>query len=187
MKQIYLAIPLLAPAVALAHAGHADNWFAGFLHPLSGLDHLLAAIGLGIWLGQGDARPRAGFIAGFALMLLLGIALGAQFPGARFESGVVVTLVVIGGLSACGLRGPLPLRALTVATIAAVHGFVHGTELSDGFAGLAFALALTLSSAAVTSTAAAVGLRMQTGKGGVPARAAGAVILLTGIALGLTR
>lgn len=59
-KLLTAAALLLAPALAFAHPGHGDNGLvAGISHPLSGIDHLLAMVAVGLWAAQQKA-PRDG-------------------------------------------------------------------------------------------------------------------------------
>jgi urease accessory protein len=45
---------------AAAHPGHAETGFAaGLLHPLTGLDHLLALLAVGLWSWPMAANCRA--------------------------------------------------------------------------------------------------------------------------------
>ena len=46
-----LALLLLWPAVALAHiqSGEAGGFVSGLSHPVSGLDHVLAMVAVGLW------------------------------------------------------------------------------------------------------------------------------------------
>ena len=50
LSGLTLAAVTLAPAVAFAHAGHAgehSGFIHGFMHPLTGLDHILAMVTVG--------------------------------------------------------------------------------------------------------------------------------------------
>ncbi len=49
----------LAPAAAWAHAeAHPGGGFgAGFLHPIQGLDHVVAMVAVGLWGGVGGGGP----------------------------------------------------------------------------------------------------------------------------------
>jgi urease accessory protein len=46
-----VAVAALAPSAAWAHAdAHPRGGFvAGFLHPISGLDHVVAMVAVGLW------------------------------------------------------------------------------------------------------------------------------------------
>lgn len=182
MKKLLLTGVTLLPAAAWAHVGDHSlmNLSAGFLHPLSGADHLLALLATGIWLGQSETRPKPVFIAGFCAVLALAIVVGMQFTQLTFEAGIVATLVVLGALLAAAVRGPLALRAGVVIATAAVHGFVHGTELPGGESAMPFISGLVISSFAVVSIALLLGARANQVARGMLARVAGAALVLTG-------
>ncbi|MCR6653268.1 MAG: HupE/UreJ family protein [Cellvibrionaceae bacterium] len=182
MKKLLLTGAALLPASALAHVGDHSllNLSAGFLHPLSGADHLLALLATGIWLGQSDTRPKPAFIAAFCAVLALTIVVGMQFTQLTFEAGIVATLVVLGALLAAAVRGPLALRAGIVIATAAVHGFVHGTELPAGEGVTPFIAGLIASSFTVVSIAMILGTKANSVAQGMFARVAGALLVLTG-------
>ena len=124
-------------APALAHTGigaHGNGFVAGFAHPLMGLDHMLAMLGIGIWAAQLDRRATWLVPAAFVVVMIGGAALalsGAALPMVEF--GIAGSVLVIGGLVAFGARLPLPLAMSLVGAFALFHGFAHGTEL-PGFA-----------------------------------------------------
>lgn len=185
MNKLFATALLLFPAVAMAHVGDHSliNSKAGFLHPLTGLDHLLALVATGLWLAQSEIRGKPGFVAGFVAVLAVAIAVGTQFTQVTFEAGLVATLVVLGALMACAVRGSLVLHALVIGATAAVHGFVHGTELPGGEGALPFAAALVVSSALVISAAMLAGQRSQKIAKGLIARVAGAAFILFGFGM----
>ncbi len=43
---------LLLSGSVFAHPGHDAGMLSGFLHPLLGLDHLIAMLAVGIWASQ---------------------------------------------------------------------------------------------------------------------------------------
>jgi len=113
---------------AFAHGSGAHGAFtAGFAHPLTGLDHLLAMLAVGMWAGR-LARGAAWTVAStFLAAVGVGFALaatGLAIPVA--ELGVIGSLLVFGLLvafpEAIGLRAAAPL----LAVLAASHGQVHG-------------------------------------------------------------
>jgi urease accessory protein len=124
-------------APALAHTGigvHGNGFVAGFLHPLMGLDHMLAMLGIGIWAAQLGKRATWLVPAAFLTVMIGGAALalsGAVLPMVEF--GIAGSVVVVGGLIAFGARMPLGLAMSLVGAFALFHGFAHGTEL-PGFA-----------------------------------------------------
>lgn len=127
---------LAAPAFAhtgiglLAQSGFA----AGFLHPLMGLDHELAMLGVGIWAVQLGKRAIWLVPASFVSVMIVGAILGAVgAPLPMVEFGIGGSVLVIGGLIAFGTRMPVALAMAMVGAFALFHGHAHGTEL-PGFA-----------------------------------------------------
>jgi urease accessory protein len=163
---IAAAAALLAtPLSALAHDGHgASGLAAGFAHPFSGLDHLLAIVAIGGLAGLLARRQAlaAGFgridiastSARIAMAACLGLAAGilGAVLGVRglldpvASIGLAEQAVVVGllAMAAMVLRierlnaGAVGIAALLVLL---PHGYLHGTEGSGAafFAGLALA------------------------------------------------
>ncbi|CAN7399260.1 HupE/UreJ family protein [Pseudoduganella sp. LjRoot289] len=124
--------PLLA---AFGQSGWAAAFQAGFLHPLTGVDHLLAMLSVGIWGArqpQGKPLPLL-FLAAMLLGTLSGVA-GLSIPG--LEAGIAATVVLTGVLIALAARLPLAIGAAMIAAFAVLHGNAHGHELP--LAGSAF-------------------------------------------------
>jgi urease accessory protein len=130
------AAPGAAPLLAAAgQSGWVAAFQAGFLHPFTGFDHLLAMLSVGIWSARqarGKALPRV-FLAAMLLGALSGVA-GLSIPG--LETGIAATVVLIGVLIAVAVHLPLAVGAAMIAAFAVLHGNAHGHELP--LAGSAF-------------------------------------------------
>ncbi len=124
---------------APAHPGHygraADTsaFVAGFLHPFSGLDHMLLALATG-WLAFSlGRRAAAAVITAFLAMLAVGALSGRGFSGSSFlEAGLSLTLIAAGGIM---LAPTLRTAGILVAAAVAaglIHGFAHGAETLPG-------------------------------------------------------
>jgi len=146
------ALPLLAvlPLAASAHVGadggtaHAHLGFIdGLMHPFTGLDHLAAMVGVGLWSASAARGGRDALWAplGFAAMLLAGALAGlAGLRVPAVEPMIAASLLVIGLLAATRLRLPGPIAAMLVGVFALFHGAAHGIELAgDGNAAPALA------------------------------------------------
>ncbi len=118
-----------AGGMAMAHPVHAGAGFgSGLLHPLIGIDHLLAMITAGLLLGRHLRRPVSGvliFVAAFGSGLILASP-GRVLPGVEYA--LIVTVLLAGlilwrvrTLSVRGLLGGLTLAA-------GLHGLAHGFE-----------------------------------------------------------
>jgi urease accessory protein len=177
-----MGLALTAPA--LAHTGvgaHSHGFAAGFLHPLMGLDHLLAMLGVGVWAAQLGKRGTWLVPAAFVAVMIAGAGLalaGAPLPMVEF--GIAGSVLMIGALIAFGTRMPVGLAMGLVGLFALFHGHAHGTEL-PGFAhpavyGAGFAAATALLHVAGMGIALAV--RQRAAK--LPFRVAGAAVAAVG-------
>jgi urease accessory protein len=187
MMPTLLALALLAllPDAALAHTGHAaaGGLASGFLHPLGGLDHVLAmvAVGLLAWTLGGLALwlvPLA-FVTAMAVGGMLGMA-GATLP--LVELGIGLSVVAIGGLVALGLRLPTALAMGIAAVFAVFHGHAHGTEMGPTGSALGHGLGFVAATALLQATGilAGLGLGRLTAAGRLT-RASGAAIAALGV------
>lgn len=153
---LLLVAGLLPAAAARAHPGHesvmngAAALYAGFAHPWSGFDHLLAMLAVGLWAAQtGDRRSLLALPLLFPAVMAAGAALGlgAALPPA-LEVVIGASVVALGILVAVQARWPLRYSAALVTLVAFAHGFAHGAELPAGmtaagyFAGFAGATLL---------------------------------------------
>ena len=78
-KALYSLALFLTPAVAFAHPGHGDHGLiAGIAHPISGLDHLLAMLAVGLWAAQQQGAARLALPCTFVGSMLVGGLLGFE-------------------------------------------------------------------------------------------------------------
>jgi urease accessory protein len=122
---------LLISPLAIAHsgAGHVAGLSDGFMHPLTGLDHLLIAIVAGFWAGRaGDHGVRD--VVYFMSMLLAGLLLGAcclLFPQLQLSVILVVLLTV--AFIAASIAAPQYFAYICFGGFALYHGIVHMLEM----------------------------------------------------------
>lgn len=125
--------PVLAlhPMAALAHPGagaHVDA-LHGLLHPLTGLDHILAMLAVGIFAAQLGGRSLWAVPGAFVLAMVAGAALGfVGMPLPLVEPVIAGSVVVLGCVVAMGARVPLAPAMALVASFAVFHGHAHGAE-----------------------------------------------------------
>lgn len=185
---LLLAAALLLPLPALAHTGggQVDGLVSGFLHPIGGLDHLVAMIAVGLWAGVAGGAASwllpAGFLGGMAVGALIGMG-GIEI--AMVESGILASVIVLGALLAAAVTLPRTVALPLVALFGLLHGHAHGTEMAGGAVGYAagFLLATALLHAAGVVLAAPspgwrrAGLRIA---GAAAAAVASATLLIGG-------
>ncbi len=177
------------PTAALAHTGVGDTaGFAhGFLHPVGGLDHVLAMLAVGVLAallgGRALLLVPLSFVAMMAVGFLLGIG-GVALP--LVELGIALSVIVIGGAAAWGGRLPLAAAMSLVGVFAVFHGHAHGAEMPADATGLAYALGFVAATALLhlAGIGLALGATRLAGRFGRPlARLAGGLVALGGVGL----
>jgi urease accessory protein len=189
MKAIGLRIVLLALVLmawqgnAEAHivAGEATGFFSGVLHPISGLDHILAMISVGVWGAQLGAPAIWILPVNFPVMMafggLLGF-LGVALPAA--EIGIALSVVVLGAAVMLEARPPLPVVMAIVAFFAIFHGYAHGTELPRGENALLYSLGFVVATGSLHLVGITIGLIHRWRWGERALRIAGSAVSLAG-------
>lgn len=124
----------VSPAWAHGESGHGAGFVAGLLHPISGLDHVVAMVAVGLW-GAVLGPPALWLLpVAFPIVMALGGCLGllgVAIPGV--EIGIAMSGMVLGLLVLFEIQAPLALAAAIVSAFALFHGHAHGTELpADG-------------------------------------------------------
>jgi len=177
---------LASTSVALAHPGHgpADGIGAGFAHPLSGWDHLLAMLAVGIWAAQLRA-PRL-IPAAFLLLLAVGAA-GGHLLGAvpGVEQAIAASVLVLGLLLARAVKLPVSIAAAIVGTFAVFHGLAHGAEMPATAGGLAYGAGFLAATALLLTAGVGLGMLSLRRSARLP-QIAGWAIAAAGVALVLT-
>jgi urease accessory protein len=132
---LLLAAPSAAwPVLTVAHieAGSAGDggFVSGLQHPITGLDHVVAMVAVGLWGAQLGAPAICVLPIAFPLIMAVGGVLGViGIPVPNVEIGIALSGVVLGLMVAFAVRPPLWMAMLIVAAFAIFHGHSHGTAL----------------------------------------------------------
>jgi urease accessory protein len=178
----------LPPALANAHPGHDHSSVTGgLLHPVLGMDHLLAMVAVGIWAAQLGGRARWSVPATFIGVMALGGALGANGIALPFvEQGILASVFILGLLIVMAVRMPMVASAAIVATFALFHGAAHGAEMPATASGLGYGIGFMAATAALHLCGVLGGdlLRAAAQKSWV--RATGVAVITGGLVLALS-
>ena len=161
MKKL-IPVSLISFGLASAHplVYHLQNpLHEGILHPLTGFDHLLTAVAVGI-LGSYYLGKRAlGLIALFPLFMLFGTVAGFKGISLPFaEFGVILSIALL-GIMLISERISLKFLIPAVALFGLIHGNLHGLE-SPQFGHAQYALGLLLSTVSLHIAGYFVGERL---------------------------
>ena len=180
---IALLTAVWAPS-ALAHLlqGEAYGFVTGFLHPISGADHVLAMVAVGLWGAQLGAPAIWVLPIAFPLVMAMGAMfgfLGVPIPGVEY--GIAASAIVLGAAVAFEMRPPLVIAALVVGCFAIFHGHAHGTELPPGQSALLYSMGFVIATGCLHAVGIGIGTAHRWTWGRQFLRVAGTVVAAGGI------
>ncbi|HER35079.1 MAG: HupE/UreJ family protein [Halothiobacillaceae bacterium] len=124
---------LAVPGLASAHVGSDPlhgSYLGGFLHPLLGVDHLLALVAIGVWLAfqeQGQQRVVMPLtLLALAMGAFIGLA-GVSLPG--LETVIALSVVAVGLMVGFRKRLPVWAAGIMAGGFMLFHGAAHGAEM----------------------------------------------------------
>ena len=174
---------VIFPATAQAHttSGNLGGFLSGFRHPLTGLDHFVAMVAVGLW-GVFLGAPAIWLLPVlFPVVMAFGGALGIMgipFPGVEF--GIALSGIMLGTMVAAAARPPLWIAAVMTGMFALCHGHAHGTELPRAANPGTYAVGFVMATGLLHLSGIAFGLLAHWTWGRVLVRLAGAAIAAVG-------
>lgn len=134
---------MVAPGAALAHTGvgATHGLVHGLMHPVGGLDHVLAMVAVGVLAATLGGRAIWLIPASFVAMAAAGGLLGVSHLALPYvETGIAVSVIVLGLLVALQARLPMAWAMAMVGLFGLYHGFAHGAEMPADASGLAYGI-----------------------------------------------
>jgi urease accessory protein len=182
------ALAALLPTAAMAHTGVGDvGGFAhGFWHPITGLDHVLAMVLVGMLAWQLGDRALWLVPATFVLVMAVGGALGVVGVAIPLvELGIALSVVVLGAAVALGIRAPVAVAMGLAGLFAIFHGHAHGAEMPVDASGLAYGVGFMIATAALHLGGIGLGYLVGTAgdRYGLVMRSAGGLAAIAGLAI----
>jgi urease accessory protein len=170
------------PALAHVQQGQAAGFAAGLMHPVSGLDHVVAMVAVGLWGAQLGAPAIWLLPVTFPLVMACGGFLGlvgVPLPGV--EIGIALSALLLGLAVAFEWRPPVWSAAVLVGCFAIFHGHAHGTELPPGQSALLYSLGFVVATGCLHAVGIATGLVHRWPSGRLALRAMGGLVAATGL------
>ncbi|WP_299878025.1 HupE/UreJ family protein [uncultured Cocleimonas sp.] len=185
VKCLLLFAGIFSSSLVFAHsdAGSIGGGFmSGFLHPMLGLDHVVAMVAVGLW-GVFLGRPAIWILpVVFPLVMAFGGALGVMgVPIPYIETGIALSGLVLGLAVAFAVRPPIWVAAVLVGAFAIFHGHAHGTELPNAANPLIYSIGFVIGTGLLHLAGIAFGELTRWSWGKYVVRSGGAVIALVGL------
>lgn len=170
------------PANAHQEAGLAGGLESGLLHPLTGPDHLVAMVAVGLWGAQLRGRLMWLLPVVFPVVMALGGVLGVRgVPLPGVEIGIALSGVLLGLAVLLAARPPAWAALLLTGIFAIFHGHAHGEELPEAANPLAYGIGFVAATGLLHLAGIAIGLLNEWRPAGPKlVRAAGAGVMAAG-------
>jgi urease accessory protein len=180
---VLVLVFLFAPT-AFAHPqkGEAVGFLTGFRHPISGLDHVLAMIAVGLWSAQLGSPSIWLLPVAFPMVMAVGGMLGLMgVPLPGVEYGIALSAILLGAAVMFEVRPPLGIAAALVGFFAIFHGHAHGTELPAGQSALLYSMGFVIATGCLHGLGIAIGTLHRWPWGQKFLRVAGALVSMGGL------
>jgi urease accessory protein len=176
------SILLATPAFAHTGQGVAGGFATGFMHPITGLDHVVAMVAVGMW-GAFLGPPAIWLLPiVFPMVMAFGGVLGVLgVPLHGVETGIALSAIGLGAMVAFAARPPLWVAAVLVGTFAIFHGYAHGAELPGATNPLAYGIGFVVATGLLHLCGIAFGLLVRWPLGERAVRATGGAIVCAGL------
>jgi urease accessory protein len=155
---------LLAPGIAFAHPGYSagGGLLVGFLHPFSGIDHLLAMTAVGLLAAHLGGRALWAVPLTFVAVMTLGGV--CRFAGVSLpfvETAIALSVLVFGAAIFMRMTLPVFSAMALVGMFALFHGHAHGTEMPANSVWLAYGVGFMIATVVLHGFGIALGLAMR--------------------------
>lgn len=184
----FISLAAAMPASAHVGVGSVDTFSRGFLHPLNGIDHILAMVAVGLYAANLGGRALWLVPSAFVGTMILGGLLGYYgWPLPMVEAGIGLSVVAMSMAIALGVRLPTVAAMALVGIFALFHGHAHGNEGAGlGIAFLPYAAGFVAATGLLHVSGIALGTgfdRLGVTLSNVLNKVAGGIGLIAGISL----
>jgi urease accessory protein len=183
-RSLLILCLLLYPLTVFAHQRGEEvvGFASGFWHPISGVDHILAMVAVGMWGAQLGAPAIWVLPIVFPMVMALGGTMGlmgVKLPG--IELCIALSALALGFAVFRETRPNLWISATIVGVFAIAHGHAHGTELPLGASGVLYSVGFVIATGLLHALGIGIGLVHRWTAGRLALRVAGAVVAMGGV------
>ncbi|MBS9777546.1 MAG: HupE/UreJ family protein [Gammaproteobacteria bacterium] len=168
---------------AFAHGVQGGGLVNGLVHPVFGIDHLLAMIAIGILSVKNGGKAVFQVPLAFVVFMLIGGVLGMKdisFP--PVELGIAASVIILGAMISLPKKLPVALVLLCSGIFGIFHGYAHGAEMPSVAEPLLYAAGFLISTAGLHVAGVLIGMVAKAIPGGeFIQRVVGVLILSVGI------
>ncbi len=163
MKQkLFLSAAALMAMTGLAqaHPGHDNSGFLnGFIHPFTGIDHIMAMVAVGLFAAMLGGRARYLVPTSFVAMMTVGAGLALSgFVVPYVEIGIFASVIVLSAVIALRWNTSLSVAMGLCGFFAVFHGFAHGSEMPVDATGFGYGVGFVIATAMLHAVGLSAGV-----------------------------
>lgn len=126
-KKLFIVSALICSGNYCFAHGFSGN---GFMHPLTGMDHILAMVAVGAWSAQLGGKALYLVPGSFLIAMLAGGIAGAEIiPIETIESVIALSVLLLGLAIWINKKVSVLIAGLAVGIFGFSHGYSHGLEM----------------------------------------------------------
>jgi urease accessory protein len=150
-KKLILGVAALTAMTGLAEAHPDHDSFGllnGFVHPFTGIDHIMAMVAVGLFAAMLGGRARFLVPMSFVAMMVAGAGLalnGVVLP--YVETGILASVIVLSAVVALRWNAPLSVAMGLCGFFAVFHGFAHGSAMPANASSFSFGAGFMIATA----------------------------------------
>lgn len=184
---LLVAVMMTTAAEAHTGIGSTSAFAAGLMHPLTGFDHMLAMVAVGLWAGMRGGPALWVWPATFVGVMVIGGVIGMAGIGLPFvEQGILASVLLLGLAVALAARPSLGVGAALIGLAALFHGHAHGVEVPANASGIGYALGFAVATVALHAVGVAITVLAARFAAPLAVRTAGALTAMAGLALAVS-
>ena len=154
MKQkLFLSAAALMAMTGLAeaHPGHDNSGFLnGFIHPFTGIDHIMAMVAVGLFAAMLGGRARYLVPTSFVVMMVAGAGLAfGGFVLPYVETAIWASVIVLSAVVLLRWNASLSVAMGLCGFFAVFHGFAHGSEMPVNATGFGYGAGFVIATSAL--------------------------------------
>jgi urease accessory protein len=163
------------------------DFYAGLLHPVTAVEHLLTFTAVGLLAGQQMARVALRALTLFVGALFVSAGASGAFvasdraAGSWIDVAALLAMIGVGCLVAWSGRLPPPVVYACVVAVAVVHGAANVAEMAPAMSAARFVAGSAIAGFVVATYALGVARRARAPWATIAVRAAGSWIAAVGI------
>jgi urease accessory protein len=185
LLSVCVSVLIMFSSPAFAHSGHGSGFSAGFTHPMSGADHVLAMVAVGIWASMRGNRAILFWPLAFAASMVAGFCFaqtGSVIP--HLEPMILSSVILLGAVIAFRLEIPISMGAVLIGLAGMAHGFAHGLELHGAI--VPFTTGFFMATVLLHAAGIGIGITFERLNSHYLARLTGGAIMIAGAVIALS-